>query len=778
MMNLFKSFTFAFLLMLTASFNLQARSQGEVKTLSPYFFIQSENGNEQMPLKSTEAKVDIAGAMADVQVSQIYKNEGNSPIEAIYVFPASTRAAVHGLRMTIGERVVTAKISKKDDARKEYDQAKQQGKSATLLEQHRPNVFQMNVANIMPGDIIKVELFYVEALIPENGIYEFVYPTVVGPRYSNQPASDLTASSDSWTSNPYTSEKVLPFYDFNMTCNVNAGIPIHQLRSTSHETDIKFSSSSKAIVNLKETEKKSGNKDFILQYRLKGNKIESGVLLYEGEKENYFMMMMQPPARVNPEMIPPREYVFIVDVSGSMRGFPLDVSKSLLKDLIGNLKPTDKFNIIFFSGGSNILSENSLPANSDNLNKALSMLSNQRGGGGTQLLPALKRALSLPTEEEFSRTFIIATDGYVSVEKEAFELIRENLGNANFFTFGIGSSVNRFLIEGMARVGKGEPFTVTKQSEAAQNAKMFREYIQSPVLTNVAVTFNGFDVYDVEPSNIPDIFSDRPVMVYGKYKGTPSGSIKISGENGEGNFSKSFNLDQLKASKENRALRYIWARNRIALIDDYKSVGGSTSEMIDEVTQIGLDYNLLTAYTSFVAIDNQIRNEAGELITTKQPLPLPEGVSNSAIGNHGNGGFHQPVTSARNKSMEMKSDRLLEMPDAPAIETDEVIMEPEPLTIIYPEFKGGQDAMIKWFKENSKYPETGKSNITSGTVYLEIEIDQYGKVVGVKVLRSLSPEFDKEAIRLANSMPDWIPGKINGKVATVKINLPVKFKDS
>ena len=167
----------------------------EDRTLSPYFIVVSDNPDtDRLPLKSTSAAVNISGVIADVLVTQVYKNDGKKPLEAIYVFPASTRVAVYGMKMTIGKRVIEAKINRRDEARKEYEKAKEAGKSASLLEQQRPNVFQMNVANIMPGDEIKVELKYTELLIPTDRVYEFVYPTVVGPRYSNQKAGSAAHS--------------------------------------------------------------------------------------------------------------------------------------------------------------------------------------------------------------------------------------------------------------------------------------------------------------------------------------------------------------------------------------------------------------------------------------------------------------------------------------------------------------------------------------------------------------------------------------------------------
>ena len=509
------------------------QKESDDKTLSPYFFVKSEDPSvDRLPLKSTSAVVNISGVIADVKVTQVYKNEGSHALEAIYVFPASTRAAVYAMKMTIGERTINAKIKKRDEARQEYEQAKQQGKSASLLEQQRPNVFQMNVANIMPGDLVKVEMSYTELQVPTDKVYEFVYPTVVGPRYSNQPASEAP-SSDKWVQNPYLPEGEAPTYAFDISVNIAAGMPIQKLFCTSHKVYVNYHGNASASIDLEPTEKAGGNRDYILKYQLSGEQVESGLLLYQGGKENFFLLMLQPPKRVTLAQIPGREYIFIVDVSGSMYGFPLDISKKLLKDLIGNLRPADRFNVVLFSGGSTVMSESSVPANAGNITRALNVIDNQHGGGGTELLPALKRALLLPRPEGFSRTVVIATDGYVNVEEEAFDLIRNNLASANMFAFGIGSSVNRHLIEGMAHIGLGEPFVITKPEEAPAKAAAFRKLIESPVLTRVKVDFGRFDVYDVEPASIPDVLADRPVVVFGKWRGRPEGTITLSGQTGE-----------------------------------------------------------------------------------------------------------------------------------------------------------------------------------------------------------------------------------------------------
>ncbi len=609
-----------------------AESEEQDKTLSPYFQITGAtiDGSETLPLQQTSAQVDIAGVIADVKIRQVYQNRGNDPIEAIYVFPGSTKAAVYAMKMTIGERVVVAKIKEKHAAKVAYKHAKQQGKRASLLEQQRPNVFQMSVANIMPGDRIVVELSYTELIVPEQGIYEFVYPEVVGPRYSETPR-ETAADTEQWISNPYLQEGQPVPYAFDINASVSAGIPIQALMSPSHQIDVAYNAQGTANIQLKPGSENGGDRDYILRYQLRGKKIESGLLLHEGENENFFLLMSQPPQRVKTENIPSREYIFVVDVSGSMHGFPLDTSKKLMKELLTGLRPSDSFNILFFSGGSSVLSQSSLLVTPANIDKAIAMMERQRGGGGTRLLPALKRAMAFPAKESTSRSFVVVTDGYVSVETEAFQYVKDNLNNANFFAFGIGSSVNRFLIEGMARSGQGEPFVITAPNEAPKIAQRFREYIETPVLTGIDIKFDNFEVYDVEPKHTPDMFAERPLIVYGKWRGNPQGSININGYSGNAEYSKTIDVSTATTKTSNQALGYLWARQRIAELGDYEKLRPN-SEQKAEITSLGLTYNLLTAYTSFIAIDAETVNPQANPRKVKQPLPLPKGVSNLAVG--------------------------------------------------------------------------------------------------------------------------------------------------
>jgi len=600
------------------------------KTLSPFFFVQGDPEVDRLPLKDTRVEIDVSGVIADVQVLQTYRNEGSRPINARYVFPASTRAAVYAMRMRIGDQVIVAKIKEREKAKQEFDDATRAGKSASLLEQNRPNVFSMSLANVMPGDQIEIELRYTELLAPTDGIYEVVFPTVVGPRYSSQPESSAS-QEDRWIKSPYFHQGNKPASPLHISARISAGVPIRDLSCPSHAIVPQWQRPSIAQLVMDEADSFEGNRDFILRYRLAGDQIASGLILYKGDDENFFLYMAQPPQRVANADIPGREYIFVVDVSGSMEGFPLDTSKRLLRDLIGQLRPSDLFNVVLFAGDSTVLSPRSIAADQQNVSNAIRLLEQQRGSGGTELLAAVKQAMSIPRESTVSRSIVLITDGYISGEKGVFDYIRANLDQCNVFSFGIGTSVNRYLIEGVAKAGMGEPFIVTQEAEAPAIAARFREYIQTPVLTDIRVRAAGFDVYDVHPVNLPDLFAQRPVILFGKWRGPASGTIELHGKTGQGDYVTRFDVSGVQPDDANRALRYLWARSRIAELSDY-GAGHVDADRIRDITLLALKYNLLTQYTSFIAVRELVINTQGPAQDVNQPLPLPLGVSDLAVG--------------------------------------------------------------------------------------------------------------------------------------------------
>ncbi|MDM0008619.1 VIT domain-containing protein [Variovorax sp. J22G73] len=607
-----------------------------LKTESPYFFVKSDDPSvDRLPLKGTEVSVKISGVIADVTVTQTYRNEGRRAIEAKYVFPGSTKAAVSGMNVRLADRLITAQIREKQQAQIEYDTAKKEGKTAALLEQHLPNVFQMNVANILPGDDVKVELRYTELLVPQSGNYQFVFPTVAGPRY-NSPQSENAQAK--WVAQPVLPAGAASSTSFRLKASIDTPIGIKEIRSATHTIEVKKSDEDQhADIALAADGRPAENRDFVLDYRLAGEKIESGLMLYKGQgehAENFFLAMVEPPKAVAASAISPRDYIFVVDISGSMHGFPLDTAKTVLERLIGGLRPSDTFNVLLFSGSNKMLSPRSVPATRANIQQALATIQNYSGSGSTELIPALKRVYAEPKEENVSRTVVVVTDGYVTVEREAFELVRNNLSKANVFAFGIGSTVNRSLMEGIARAGMGEPFIITDPVQAPEQAARFRRMVESPVLTNVKATFGGLDVYDVEPQVLPDVLGERPVIVFGKWRGDANGQAKgrviVEGQSASGPYREEVRIDD-RTRQDTAALRTLWARHRIQGLSDQETLEGNGA-FKERITELGLKYSLLTQYTSFIAVDKVVRNLAPQdAAQVNQPLPLPQGVSELAV---------------------------------------------------------------------------------------------------------------------------------------------------
>lgn len=742
------------------------------KTLSPYFHVESDDPDvDQLPLYSTTADVKIRGVIADVKVTQIYQNTGKKPLEAIYVFPMSTKAAVYAMTMKIEDRVLKAEIQEKEQARKIYEEAKEEGKTASLLEQHRPNVFRMNVANIMPGDSLIVELRYTELLVPEDGIYEFVYPTVVGPRYSNTLKEEADGSED-YVDTPYTHEGEDPTYKFDIDVEISGGMALTKMESLSHDINTDRIKPEHIKVSLEEGQEYSGNKDFILRYSYASNRIKSGLLMSNNEGENFFLLMLQPPKRVESKDINPREYIFVVDVSGSMNGFPLDITKNMMRNLLDDLEPEDMFNVVIFAGGSSFMSCESKMATPENINRAIELLERQHGGGGTELLPALQRVMNFPVSEGYSRIVTILTDGYVSVEKETYDLIRDNLDKANFFAFGIGSSVNRTIIEGIGTVGMGESFVVTDRAQSPEVAEKYRKYIESPVMTDITMESVGFLKYDVIPKKIPDLMAERPILIFGKYMNPhPKGVITVKGTTAREDLKVEVPIQKFMEKDTSQALKYLWARYKLKLIADYHGVDPSDS-LKKEITELGLKYNLLTEYTSFVAVDYEVRNNGDSLITVKQPLPLPEGVSDYAVGNAymsklSSQAFSQPaggiVRYSKGNEMSDGLDPALSASEGSMPDIDEfVAVEQDP--------RFDESVLAK----NIVYPPMARLAGKEGTVEVRVLVDNRGNPVKAEIKRSDSELLNEAAINAVMKTP-FTPAVQNRQPVASWVNVPVEF---
>ncbi len=573
------------------------------------------------PLKHTEVKAEISGFLSRVRVRQEFENNFSQPIEAVYTFPLSQNGAVDDMTMTVGSRVIKGKILKREEARQVYEAAKSNGQTAALLDQQRPNIFTQAVANILPNEKIVIEISYVETLKYEDGSYEFVFPMTVAPRYN--PAS-MTEENAAKISPPIAARRA--GHDISVEVSLDAGVPVESINAKSHEVQTTNLSANSANIKLKD-ETTIPNKDFVLRYDVTGKRIEDAILTHRDERGGFFTLVLSPPDKFKIEDVAPKEIVFVLDTSGSMSGFPIEKAKEAMNLSLKGLYPNDTFNLITFAGDTHVLFEKPVPATAANLAKAQEFLNSRQGNGGTEMMKAIKAALEPSGSREHIRIVCFMTDGYIGNEAEILSEIQKH-PEARVFSFGIGNSVNRFLLDKMAEEGNGESEIVLLQDESEKAAKKFYERVRTPLLTDISIDWNGLPVADVYPQKIADLFSAKPVILNGRYTKGASGTIKLKGKVGGQIYEREINVNLPESENRHDVLATLWARKRI---DELTSKGyadeKAKAESQNAITNIGLEFRLLTAFTSFVAVEERVVNRGGQPIKIEVPVELADGMS-------------------------------------------------------------------------------------------------------------------------------------------------------
>ena len=574
----------------------------------------------ECPLKHTSVKAEVSGFLSRVTVTQDFENTFTEKIEAVYTFPLPQSAAVDDLTMLIGDRTVKGKIMRREEAQETYANAKQLGQVAALLDQHRPNIFTQAVANIMPGQQIRIVISYVETLKYEDGSYEWSFPMVVGPRYN--PASMNSAAV------PPTIYAERPGHDISIDLTLDAGVPIEALHSETHETDVKRPDGRRAIVRLKD-QKTIPNKDFILKYQTAGPAINDAVLAHRSERGGFFTLILQPPQRVSAEDVTPKELVFVVDTSGSMSGFPLAKAKETVDLALDTLYPHDTFNVITFSGDTNLLFPEPRPASPENVRDAKKFLASHRGGGGTEMMKAITAALKPTESQQHMRITCFFTDGYVGNDMEIIAEVKK-YKNARVFAMGFGNGPNRYLLDNMAQYGRGEVDYVTEAGDTSAVARRFNERVRNPYLTDISIEWPaGLAVAEVYPRQVPDLFSAKPVVLSGRYLQAGSGSIVLRGKIAGQDFMCEIPIVLPETEASHDVLATLWARRRIddVMGQDLSGAqyGTMKPELREEVEQLGLKFKLMTQFTSFVAVDEVIFTGPQEPVRVGVPLHMSVG---------------------------------------------------------------------------------------------------------------------------------------------------------
>ncbi|MCZ2151749.1 MAG: VIT and VWA domain-containing protein [Bryobacterales bacterium] len=596
------------------------------------------------PLKRTDVKAEISGFVSRVTVTQNFENPLNEKIEAIYTFPLPQNSAVDGMTMFVGDRTIKGRIKPREEARAIYDAARNSGRTASLLEQERPNIFTQSVANIRPGEKVKIVISYVETLKYEAGTYEFVFPMVVGPRYIPgrqaigrqgggwSPDTNRVPDASRITP-PVTPPGTRAGHDITVEVALDAGVPIDGLKCTSHEVAAERPDARHAVVRLKNLAV-IPNKDFILKYDVAGRKVEDAVLTHRDSRGGFFSLILQPPERVTASEITPRELVFVVDTSGSQMGFPLEKSKEVMRMALQNMDPRDTFNVITFAGDTNILFPQPVAASAENVERARQFLEGRRGGGGTEMMKAIRAALEPTRSQDHLRVAAFLTDGYVGNDMEIIGEIKKYT-NARVFSFGIGNSVNRFLLDKMAEFGRGEVEYVTLEADGPAAAKRFFERMRNPLLTDIRVDWGGLQVEDVYPKRIPDLFAAKPLVIHGRYNAAGKGTVRIYGKSAGRDFVRNIQVDLPSNEPRHDTLASLWARTKIddLMGQDFRGIqnGSLPDSPRNQITKLGLDYRLMTQFTAFVAVEEKTVNEGGQPRRIEVPVEMPDGVSYEGV---------------------------------------------------------------------------------------------------------------------------------------------------
>ncbi len=599
------------------------------------------------PLKHTDVEASVAGFIARVDVTQEFHNPSKEKIEAIYTFPLPNDAAVDRMEMQVGKRTIIGEIRRREEARQIYEAARAAGHVAGLLDQERPNIFTQSVANIMPGERVIIKISYTQLLKYEDGTFEFTFPMVVGPRYiPGQPtgqsgtgwAPDTTQVPDaSRITPPVTPKGTRAGHDISLTVHINAGVPIQSVKSSLHEVEVNQPDAVRADVTLR-NQNEIPNKDFVLKYGVAGEQVESGVLSYSPDgRGGYFSLIMMPPKKPRASQITPKEMIFVIDSSGSQQGEPIQRSKETMLHCIKNMNPGDTFNMIAFNNGLRKLFEQPQGFNSSTEEKALAFLKECEAGGGTEMLPAVKAALEPVADPGRLRIVVFFTDGYIGNDFQILDAVKKNAGQARVFPFGIGNGVNRYLIDKMAELGRGEAEYVYLNAVGQDVAEKFYNRIRNPILTDITVDWNGLPVVleDQYPKEMPDLFDAKPLIIKGRFTGAQAGQIIVRAKLGGRPWQVSIPADLSGKNPDNDSLASIWARAKVEDLMDKDLMGAQTGKpdtnVKEEIVNLALEFSLMTQYTSFVAVEKTTVTIGGKPRTVAVPVEMPEGVSYEGV---------------------------------------------------------------------------------------------------------------------------------------------------
>ena len=616
----------------------------------------------QFVLEKTEVDVEISGVLARVRLEQVFKNPYADRLEAVYVFPLPENAAVDGYSFQIGELVIDGVVKKREEARREYENARDEGRKAALLEEERANIFTQSVANIPPGETISVRIEYVHPVKMKGSNYQFRFPMVVAPRYIPGGAVARPSLGRGWANDtdqtPDASRVTPPVLpkgmrhgnDIFLTMRIDGGVPVQKVTPVTHEIDVETKSETNTIVKLR-AGSTIPNKDFVLEYSLAGEQISLATLVHRVDESNpgYVSVVLQPKRDVTIAEIVPREVIFLLDTSGSMNGTSISQMRIVAQNILSALNPQDTFRVVSFNSRAYEMDRSALPATPENLDRGKDFIRGLRAGSGTELLPALRTALGTNVDESSQpRYLILVTDALVGNDDSILGYLQHDLfERVRIFPIAIGGAPNHYLIERAAEIGRGFSMHVTNQDNATEMAKRFTKKVAAPILTDLELDWGGLAVKNVLPNPLPDLHAGEPLVVLAQFE--KAGKAEVTLRSNLAGKAVETKLEVALPEKElaHDSLRAVWARKKVRQIWN-RNVGRETTESREAITRLGLDHQIVTRYTSFIAVEREAPAKVdGKLRTADVPSMLPEGMTEQAAPGKA---FRQPQHQPRKQN--------------------------------------------------------------------------------------------------------------------------------
>ncbi len=596
------------------------------------------------PQVSIEVAIDVTAMVARTRVTQFFHNSGSEFVEGVYVFPLPEKAAVDSLWMKIGERVIEGRIREKEEARREYQKAKQEGRKAALVEQQRPNLFTNAVAHIGPNDMIEIRIEYQQALSYENGTYRLRFPLAVTPRYvpagtPSDPLPDdpkaLAAAAAIEPGEPllqpdYAPAGCGPLNPVDIAVSIDAGVALARVESSYHEAVIEKQAGGRTLVSLVK-EQEEADHDFELTWTLAGGAAPHAAMFTQqrGETE-YALLMVVPPQPSDAERAAfermPRETILVVDTSGSMQGTSMEQAKQALGQALDTLGARDRFNLLEFNSVTRPMLPAAVPATPDNVARARAWVSALKAGGGTEMDAALRFALAGSDTPGYLRQVIFITDGAVGNEDALFRLIAERLGSSRLFTVGIGSAPDSHFMTKAAQFGRGTFTYIGDVREVHEKMAQLFAKIEAPVLRDVAIRWPDGTPVETFPARVPDLYLGEPVLVAAAAR-APLGTVVVSGLRGNQPWSVALTPPP---DRNAAGVGALWARAKISTLMDELRNGGEQAQIRPQVIAVALEHHLVSAFTSLVAVDVTPTAPGGEVKSAMVKASLPQGWAGGA----------------------------------------------------------------------------------------------------------------------------------------------------